>query len=162
MGNDGLGLETIDDDQLLAAGGAGHEADGAAGDPQLVGDQPEKRLIGSAGDRGCRNVRPEDPVDHAVDMIGPGARRQANGETDVVTSQDSAQPSVMDRVPEDEFHGPSLAAAPGRVRQVAVLMTATIATIMVVRALAEQRLANPNHGGAFLDGNVEVGAHPHR
>ena len=89
MGNDRIGLHALDDDELLPTRGAGHETDGAPADAELIGDQPKQRLVRRSGDRGGRDVRPEDPVDHAVDMVGPRSRSQTDGEANVGVRQDS-------------------------------------------------------------------------
>jgi hypothetical protein len=88
---DRLCLDAVDDDELLTAGGSGHEADIPAGHTELVGEEAEKGLIGGAGDGRSGDTGPEDPVDHAVDMVRPRTRSQTDGEADVGVRQDSAQ-----------------------------------------------------------------------
>jgi hypothetical protein len=43
-------------------------------------------------------VRPEDPVDDAIDMVGPGTRGQSDGEAGLGVSQDSHE------APQDAQH----------------------------------------------------------
>ncbi len=73
----------------MSTRGAGHETDGAPADAELIGDQPKQRLVRRSGDRGGRDVRPEDPVDHAVDTVGPRSWSQTDGEANVGVRQDS-------------------------------------------------------------------------
>ncbi len=98
MGNDRLGVDSLDDDQLLAARSARDEPDGASADPQLGRDEAQQRLVGGPGDGGRSDVGAEDAVDHAVDMVRPGPGGQSDGEADVVVSQDSEQ------APQDAQH----------------------------------------------------------
>jgi hypothetical protein len=151
-GNDRLRLDALDDDQLLAARGAGHEANGAPTDPQFVGEERQEALVGGTADSRRGDSHAEHAVDHAVDMVGPGTGGQANREANVVISQDSAQPNDVRGVRGGELHGPSLSADSGCV----------VLADVVVGPLAEQRLADANDRRAFLDRNVEIGAHPHR
>ena len=72
--------------------------DVAARDAELVCQQPEEGLVRGAADRRGGDSRPEDPVDHAVDLVGPRTRSQTNGEADVGVSQDS------DQAPQDAQH----------------------------------------------------------
>jgi hypothetical protein len=85
-------------------------------------------------------------------MVGPGTGGQADREANVVISQDSAQPNALNGVRGGELHRPSLSAVPGDVAM----------TDVVMGPLAEERLTDANDRRAFLDRNVEVGAHPHR
>ena len=151
-GNDRLRVDALHDDQLLAARGAGHEANGAPTDPKFVGKKRQEALVGGTADRRRRNPHAEHAVDHAVDMVGPGTGGQADREANVVIRQDSAQPNAVDGVRGGELHRPSLSAAP---RGVAM-------TDVVMGPLAEQRLTDANDRRPFLDRDVEVGAHPHR
>jgi hypothetical protein len=68
-GNDRIGLKALDDHQLLPARGTGHEANGPPGDPELVGDQLEQRLVRGAGHGGRCDMGAEDTVDDALDMV---------------------------------------------------------------------------------------------
>jgi len=99
-GNDFVLVHALDHDQFLAARGACHETNGGAADAQLVGKQLEECLVCGTRDGGRRDPGAEDAVDDAVDLVRPGTRRQTNGKADVVISQDSAQPSMADGVPE--------------------------------------------------------------
>jgi hypothetical protein len=110
--NDLLRIDTVDDDELLAAGGPRDESDRALGDTELVGQQSYQRLVrgtthGRGGDTG-----PEHAVDDPLDMVESGTRGQANGETDVAISQGSAQPSLVGRTPGMDRHRPSLPVPP--------------------------------------------------
>jgi hypothetical protein len=97
-GNDRLRLDPDDHDQLLASGRARDKADRASRNAQIVGQEPEQRLVGRPTDRGSGNVCAEHAVDHAVDTVGPRPRSQTDGEADVGVSQDSNQ------APQDAQH----------------------------------------------------------
>jgi hypothetical protein len=97
-GNDRIRLDALDHDQLLPARRAGDQPDGASGDPKLLGDEPEERLVRGPGNGRCRNVGSKHPVDDALDMVGPGPRGQPDGEADVGVRQDSKQ------APQDAQH----------------------------------------------------------
>lgn len=97
-GNDRVGLEAIHDDQLLTAGRARHKANGSARDAELVRDELEERLVRRPGDGGRRHVGAKNPVDDALDMVGPRSWSQTDGEADVGVSQDSKE------APEDAQH----------------------------------------------------------
>ena len=90
-GNDRLRVDPVDHDELLAAGRAGHEPDRSARDVELIGEETEERLVRCSGHGRGRHVRPEDPVDHAVDMVGSGSRCQSDGEANLGVRQDSEQ-----------------------------------------------------------------------
>jgi hypothetical protein len=68
-GNEDLGVEPVDHDELLASRSAGDEAHGPARHTELFGQQPQEGLVGRPTDGRCRDVGPEHPVDDAVDMI---------------------------------------------------------------------------------------------
>jgi hypothetical protein len=104
-GNDCLGLDALDDDELLATRGPGHEADGAPADAQLIGEQLDQRLVRRATDGRRRDMGAEDAVDRAIDVVRPGTRSETDGKADVGVSQGSAQRPV-DRVPEEVHHAP--------------------------------------------------------
>lgn len=91
-------MQAVDDHELLAAGLARNEMDVPPRDIEFLGQQPEEGLVGGTADGWCGDPRPEDPVDHAVDMVGPRPRSQTNGEADVGVSQDS------DQAPQDAQH----------------------------------------------------------
>ena len=126
-GNDSLRVDAIDDDELLASGGTCDEAHGASPDTQLLGEEPQQRLVGGARDRGRGDSSAKDAVADAVDSIGPGSRGQSDGETDVGPGQDSARPASGARGGM-QLHGPSLPAG-----------LAASATLGLSRAQAQAR-----------------------
>jgi len=92
-------------------------------------------------------------------MVGPGPRGQANGEADVAFGQDSVLPNMAERFPASELHEPSLTAPSWRVRRHVGFV---VAGAVVVGSLAEEGSTDAHDGRALLDGDVEVGCHPHR
>jgi len=80
---DRLGADPVDHDELGAAPGARHEADVPARDVELARDQPQERLVRGSLDRRGRDPRLQDPVDDAIDRVGPAPRCQQDGEADV-------------------------------------------------------------------------------
>jgi hypothetical protein len=101
-GNDGLGLNTIDDDELLTPGGSRDETDGADGHFQLLGQQPNQRMVRRAGDRRRGDVSAQHAVNDAIDTVGPGPRCQSDGEANVGGRQDSEQPQEDGQGDEDD------------------------------------------------------------
>src|SRR4051794_33452228 len=88
-GNELARFEAVDHDQLLAAGGAGDEADRAARDAELIGQQAEQRLVRRAADCWSRDTRAQDAVHDPIDAVRPGPRSQSDGEADVGVSQNA-------------------------------------------------------------------------
>ena len=86
---DPLRVDVIDHDELRAAGRAGDEADVATGDVELLGEQPEQRLVGRSLHGRCRHARAQDPIGNPIDAVGPTAGRQADGKSDVGRAQDN-------------------------------------------------------------------------
>jgi hypothetical protein len=60
-----------------------------APDAQLVGEEPDQRLVRRSSDCGGGDVGPEDAVDRAVDVVRPGTRCQSDGEANVGIRQGS-------------------------------------------------------------------------
>ena len=81
-------LDALDDDQLLAAGRAGHDPDIAPGDPELVGQDADQRGVGGALDGRRHDPDLEDAIDDVLDAFDRGSRREADGEADVGEAQD--------------------------------------------------------------------------
>ena len=67
-----LRLDAVDDDQLLAAGRAGHDPDVASGDPELIGEEADQRDI-----RGALDGRGADP-DRSTPSTTPSTRSAAD------------------------------------------------------------------------------------
>jgi hypothetical protein len=83
-----LGLDPVHDHELRAARGTRDQSDVALGNPELIGDEAEQRLVRGSIHRRRGDAHPQDPVGDPIDTIGTAARRQADGEADVVVAQD--------------------------------------------------------------------------
>jgi len=113
-GNDGLGLDPVHDDQLLASSGAGDQADRPQRHVELVGEQTQQGVVGRPADRRCRHPRPEHPFLDAIDTIGPGSRCQSDGEANVGARQDSEQPKENGQEDEHDQRREIERACPGQ------------------------------------------------
>lgn len=88
-GNDGLRLDALDDDQLLASRCPGNEPDGAPPDAEFVGQEPDQCLVRGTADRGGRDMGAKDAVNSAIDEVRPSTWGQSDGESNVGVSQGS-------------------------------------------------------------------------
>ena len=83
-GRDFLGRDSLDDDQLVPPDRARHQANGAAGDIQFVGQEPDEGGVRCPAHGRRRNPGLQHSlVIHAVDSIGPASGRQAYSESDL-------------------------------------------------------------------------------
>ena len=80
---DGLRVDPVDDDELLATRRAGHDPDVAPGDAELVGDEPDQGVVGGALDGRGADPGAQDPVHDAIDAVSRRPRRETDGEADV-------------------------------------------------------------------------------
>ena len=66
---DAIGVDVVDHHELGPARRACHEAHVPPGDVQLVGEQPEERLVRRTLDRRGRHPSAQDPVGNTVDVV---------------------------------------------------------------------------------------------
>ena len=83
-------MDALDHDQLLASGGAGDEAHGPAGDPELLGQDADEGLVGGPFDGRGGDTDAEGAVHDAVDSVGCRSWCESDGEADVGICQDYA------------------------------------------------------------------------
>ena len=75
-GNDRVGLDPVDDDELAATRRPGHDPDIPLGKAELVRDEPDECVVRRPLDGRRGDPDPEFPVDDAIDVVGCSTRSE--------------------------------------------------------------------------------------
>ncbi len=89
-----MGADPLDQEELPAGGGSGHEPHRSPTDAKLTSHEPCECLVRRPIDRGRGHPNAQDPVGDPIDPIGATPGRESNGEPDLGCAQRSPAQKV--------------------------------------------------------------------
>ena len=95
---DGLRVDSLHHDELLATRGAGNDPDVPTSDMKLVRDEPEERRVGRTIHGRGRHPGAQHAIHDTIDAVSRSPRRETDGEADVGGAQDLRRRATASQV----------------------------------------------------------------